>query len=122
MVLLGSGLSRHLLRARQLVLFGMANAVTIAVVLQQPAPAQNLEAVTNLASAITVRIEGATQGSGVIVDQEDDLYSVLTAWHVIASNNKGEEVDLFFQDGRSVQLNVANFKQIPSTESTANTR
>ena len=67
----------------RLVLPG-ASVVTI---VQAPSLAQSPEAVVIVAQAITVRIEGATQGSGVLVKREGNNYTVLTAWHVIASNN-----------------------------------
>ncbi len=45
--------------------------VTTAVVLQQgPAVAQDASAVARIAKAITVHIEGATQGSGVLVKKK----------------------------------------------------
>ena len=65
--------------------------------------AQSAEAVVDVAQVIALRIEGATQGSGVLVERDGNTYTVLTAWHVIALNNVGEEVDLIFQDGRSIQ-------------------
>ncbi len=69
--------------------------VTTAVVLQQgPAVAQDASAVARVAKAITVRIEGATQGSGVLVKKEGNRYTVLTAWHVVSSNQPGEELFL----------------------------
>jgi hypothetical protein len=43
----------------------------------------NTEAIGRIAQAITVRIEGATQGSGVLVKREGNRYTVLTAWHLV---------------------------------------
>ena len=59
-----------------------ATATVLAV--QAPAHAQSAETVGKIATAITVRIEGATQGSGVLVKREGNRYTVLTAWHVVA--------------------------------------
>ena len=39
--------------------------------------------ISSIAKKITVRLEGATSGSGVLVKQEDNTFTVLTAWHVI---------------------------------------
>lgn len=50
----------------------------------QPVAAQTAEAVAKVAQVITVRIEGATQGSGVLVKLDDNRYTVLTAWHVVS--------------------------------------
>ena len=63
-------------------------AATAAVVLNQGAAiAQDASAAARIAKAITVRIEGATQGSGVIVKREGNRYTVLTAWHVVSGND-----------------------------------
>ena len=48
--------------------------------------------ISNLAELITVRIEGAVEGSGVIVQKDEDTYTVVTAWHVIKDNAPGEEI------------------------------
>ena len=37
----------------------------------------------------TVLIEGATEGSGVLVSKDGNLYTVLTAWHVLKVNHWG---------------------------------
>ncbi len=42
----------------------------------------------------SVRILGALEGSGVIVNSKNGTYSVLTAWHVIAPNRKGEQITI----------------------------
>lgn len=59
------------------------------------------ELAAKAAKGITVRIEGATQGSGVIVNQEGNTYTVLTAWHVLKSNQPGEEISIYTEDGLS---------------------
>ena len=49
----------------------------------------------------TLRIEGpASSGSGVIVSKEDHAYLFLTAWHVLESHNKGEELSIVTSDGK----------------------
>ncbi len=71
---------------------GITTATTAVVLQQSPAFAQDASAVARIAKAITVRIEGATQGSGVLVKKEGNRYTVLTAWHVVESNRPGEEL------------------------------
>ncbi len=81
-----------LLPLGQPLLFGTVGitTATTAVVLQAPpAIAQDASDVARVAKAITVRIEGATQGSGVLVKREGNRYTVLTAWHVVESNRPG---------------------------------
>ena len=60
-----------------------------------PCQAQTVERVADIAKKITVRIEGATQGSGSLYKKEGNRYTVVTAWHVLASNNKDEEISVF---------------------------
>lgn len=67
---------------------------------------------TQIAKEVTVRIEGATQGSGVIYNYQDGTYSVLTAWHVLDSNHQGEEVSLTTHDGKVYAVNRSKFRQL----------
>ena len=57
------------------------------------------EAVADIANKITVRIEGATQGSGVLVKKKGNIYTVLTSWHVLKDIHKSEEVEIITFDG-----------------------
>lgn len=78
---------------------GITTATT-AVVLHAPAAAaQDSSSVAEIAKAITVRIEGATQGSGVLVKKENDEYTILTAWHVLEPNSSDEGIDVITSDG-----------------------
>ena len=87
--------------------------VTTAVLLQQtPAIAQDASAVARIAKAITVRIEGATQGSGVLVKKEGNLYTVLTAWHVVSGNQPGEELAIYTHDGKEHQLEQGSIQRL----------
>ena len=49
------------------------------IALAQLAP----EEISALAKPITVRIDGVNQGSGVIVGKADNVYAVVTNWHVV---------------------------------------
>jgi S1-C subfamily serine protease len=44
----------------------------------------SLPNVSDIAKKITVRIDGANTGSGVIVEQHGDRYVVLSNWHVVS--------------------------------------
>jgi len=80
---------------------GITTATTAAVLLQAPAAvAQDASAVARIAKAITVRIEGATQGSGVLVKKEGNRYTVLTAWHVVSGNRPEVEVGIYTPYGK----------------------
>ncbi len=91
---------------------GVTTATT-SVLLQAPvAVAQDASAVARIAKAITVRIEGATQGSGVLVKKEGNRYTVLTAWHVVSSNRPGEEVGIYTSDDQDHQLEQGSIKRL----------
>ena len=64
------------------------------------AQAKDSSEIADIAKAITVRIEGATQGSGVLVKKEGNSYTVLTSWHVLQDNLSGEEVAIITSDGK----------------------
>ena len=64
------------------------------------AQAKDASEIANIAEAITVRIEGATQGSGVLVKKEGNRYTVLTSWHVVKDNRIGQEVGIITPDDK----------------------
>ncbi len=89
-----------------------AVASTAVVVSQVPAQAQSAEAVAQIAQAITVRIEGATQGSGVLVKREGNRYTVLTAWHVVSGQRAGEELDIYTPDGQRHSVEPGSIQRL----------
>jgi tetratricopeptide (TPR) repeat protein len=75
---------------RQLLPFSAVLYGTGVVLVQSSLQAQSVEEVAKVASAISVKIESgdkATQGSGVILQKQGDLYTVLTAAHVVKGGN-----------------------------------
>ena len=84
----------------------------LSAVTQQPAAAQSTEGVAKVAQAITVRIEGATQGSGVLVKRDGNRYTVLTAWHVVSGQRPGEELDIYTPDGKSHPVEQGSIKRL----------
>jgi hypothetical protein len=72
----------------------------------------NAEAIAKIAQAITVRIEGVSQGSGILVKRDRDHYVVLTAWHVVSGQRPGEELDIYTSDGQHYPLAEASIRQI----------
>jgi len=101
-----------LLPAAQPVLLGTALSTASLLVSEAPAQAQSQEAVGKVAQAITVRIEGATQGSGVLVKRDGNRYTVLTAWHVVSGQRAGEELDIYTADGQRHQLEQGSIKRL----------
>lgn len=59
-----------------------------------------------------MRIEGATQGSGVLVKRDGNRYTVLTAWHVVSEQKLGEELDIYTPDGQRHQLEQGSIKRL----------
>ena len=96
----------------QPVMLGGALAAMVSAANQQPSAAQSAEAVAKIAQAITVRIEGATQGSGVLVKQDGNRYTVLTAWHVVSGQMHGEELDVYTPDGQRHKVEPGNIRRL----------
>ncbi|MGB5637109.1 MAG: GUN4 domain-containing protein [Waterburya sp.] len=65
------------------------------------------------AKQIIVRIDGASIGSGSIVDYSDNVYTVLTNWHVM--KNQGKYIVQTI-DGRKHQVIPATIKQLPELD------
>ena len=90
-----------LLSVGQPILLRTFTASTAAILFSaSKAQAKDSSEIADIAKAITVRIEGATQGSGVLVKKEDNSYTVLTSWHVLQDNLPGEEVAIITSDGK----------------------
>jgi len=101
-----------LLPTAQPVLLGTAFSAGDLLVFHAPAQAQSSEAVAKAAQAITVRIEGATQGSGVLVKRDGNRYTVLSAWHVVSGQKPGEELDIFTPDGQRHKVEQGSIKRL----------
>jgi S1-C subfamily serine protease len=86
--------------------------VALTTVTVAQAQTQSVETVARIAEAITVRIEGATQGSGVLVKREGNRYTVLTAWHVVSGQRQGEELAIYTPDGKAHQAVDGSIQQI----------
>lgn len=101
-----------LLPATTPILIGTAISTGALLVSPAPVKAQSSEAIAKAAQAITVRIEGATQGSGVLVKRDGNRYTVLTAWHVVSGQSKEEELDIFARDGSRQRLDQGSIKRL----------
>jgi len=78
----------------------------------QTAQALNSAEVSSIAEAITVRIEGQNPGSGVIIKRQDDVYTVLTAAHVVATADEYEVVTIDDQRYSLTYSQVRKFQGI----------
>ncbi len=65
------------------------------------------------AKYFTVRIDGASNGSGVIIDESDDTYTVLTNWHVVQEPG---EYTIQTSDGRQHQVDYQQVQQLSEVD------
>ena len=105
-------ISAFVVSLAQPALISAGASVVAGLFIQLSAHARNTEVVAEIASGITVRIEGATQGSGTLVKREGDTYTILTAWHVVRDHVVGEQLDIYTPDGRKHQLNQGSIQKI----------
>ncbi|MCP9909896.1 serine protease [Cyanobium sp. BA20m-p-22] len=105
-----------LLPVSQPLLLGTTVFSATLLVSPAPAQAQSGEAVAKVAQAITVRIEGATQGSGVLMQRDGNRYTVLTAWHVVSAQRPGEELAIYTPDGRPHPLEAGSIRRLSNVD------
>ncbi len=79
----------------------------------QIAQALSPEEVNLRAKQTIVRIDGASVGSGSLIEFSDGVYTVLTNWHVM--KNQGEYV-VSTIDGRQHQVDQNSIKQLPGLD------
>lgn len=60
-----------------------------------------------------VRIDGAGTGTGTLIDYSNNIYTVLTNWHVV--ENSGDYIVQTI-DGRTHQIDPATIKQLPGLD------
>ena len=90
--------------------------LALAALVIQPAMAKNAEQVGTLAGLITVRIEGATEGSGVLVSRGNGSYRVLTAWHVLKRQGRSEELTIITADGIEHRTNGFTISRVGNVD------
>lgn len=83
---------------------------------QARAEALSQSQAAKVAQQITVRIEGAIQGSGVLIERQGSTYTVLTAWHVVSENRQGESIDVITGDGRVHSIEIRSIRRISNTD------
>lgn len=79
----------------------------------QLAQALSPEEVNLRAKQISVRIDGANLGSGSLIDRSNNVYTVLTNWHVM--KNQGDYVAQTI-DGKVHKADPASIKQLPGLD------
>ena len=90
----------------------LSGAVLLASLSPWNAHAQDILDIAETAKQILVRIEGATQGSGVLVKKEGNICTVLSSWHVISSNQPGEDINLLLNKRTTNTASIINSEKI----------
>lgn len=113
---LSAWLAALVLPLAQPLLIGSLGSAMALLALPAPGQGQSAEAVARVAEAITVRIEGATQGSGVLVKRDGNRYTLLTAWHVVSGQRPGEELDIYTADGQRHALEQGSISRLADVD------
>lgn len=85
------------------------NSDAIAQIAQTLAP----EEVNLRAKQIIVRIDGASLGSGSLIGRSDNIYTVLTNWHVVQDAG---DYTIQTVDGRKHQIDPASIRRLPGLD------
>ncbi|WP_299490019.1 trypsin-like peptidase domain-containing protein [Acaryochloris sp. IP29b_bin.137] len=91
----------------------LVGAATIVVVQAQVVLALSAAQVANIAEQISVKIDGQAPGSGVMIAKQDKTYFVLTAAHVVATD---DEYDVITPDNQRHALSYAQVKKLPGVD------
>ena len=94
------------------LLAGVQPQVTTATA-AQIAQALSPEEINLRAKQIIVRIDGASIGSGSLIDYSDNVYTVLSNWHVM--KNQGEYI-VSTIDGRKHKVDPQSIRQLPGLD------
>ena len=90
-----------------------ANLAGNSTAIAQLAQALNPEEVNLRAKQIIVRIDGANQGSGSLIGNSGNTYTVLTNWHVVKD---GGDYTIQTIDGRKHQVDSASIERLPGLD------
>lgn len=93
------------------IVFGIA--ATTALIQPQLASAIPLSELERIAKNITVRIDSQTPGSGIMIKRSGDTYTVLTAAHVVATE---DEYDIITPDDRRYAIDYATVRHFPEVD------
>jgi len=98
---------------QQITLVTSLIGAAIVVIAPQPATAISPETINQTAQEITVLIDGINPGSGVMVSREGNRYFVLTAGHVVATE---DEYTIVAPDGQKYYLDYSTVRQLPGVD------
>lgn len=79
----------------------------------KPVQAIELTEVSKIAKTVTVQIEGQNPGSGVLIHRQGNIYKVLTAAHVVATE---DEYEIITVDNQRHGLDYNHVKKFPGID------
>ncbi|NJN38434.1 MAG: serine protease [Acaryochloridaceae cyanobacterium CSU_3_4] len=85
----------------------------VALTFGQAAQALSSAEVSAISEAVTVRIDGQNPGSGVIIQRQANVYTVLTAAHVVAT---ADEYDVITTDDLRYPVTYTQVKKFPGID------
>ncbi len=100
----------------QTFLIGTFTTTAAEILLTSKAYSKDAKEIAEIAKAVTVRIEGVQGGSGVLIKQQGNRYTVLTAWHCVSDIRKGDEVDIQTEDGEWHLVEEGSIKRIEKVD------
>ncbi|QLE56225.1 serine/threonine protein kinase [Nostoc sp. TCL26-01] len=86
---------------------------TAIVIVQPTATALTPSEIATIAQQITVRIDGANTGSGVIIELQGNVYTVVTNWHVVQLEGN---YTVQTPDGQRYTFNHSQVKRLPGVD------
>ncbi|NET55778.1 MAG: serine protease [Symploca sp. SIO2E6] len=92
-----------------------ASLIGTAIVVMTPqlATALTPETINQIAQEVTVLIDGINPGSGVLISRQGNRYYVLTAGHVVATE---DEYTIVAPDGQRYYLDYSRVQQLPGVD------
>ncbi|MBD2535023.1 trypsin-like peptidase domain-containing protein [Nostoc flagelliforme FACHB-838] len=91
------------------ILFGAAIVIIQPLVVAALTPSE----ASVIAQQITVRIDGANTGSGVILESQGNNYTVITCWHVVQLEGS---YTVQTSDGKQYTINHSQVKRLPGVD------
>ncbi|KAI9133846.1 serine protease [Acaryochloris sp. CCMEE 5410] len=91
----------------------LVGTITVVVVQSQAVLALSASQVASIAEQISVKIDGQAPGSGVMIAKRDKTYFVLTAAHVVETD---DEYEVITPDNQRHSLSYAQVKKLPGVD------
>jgi tetratricopeptide (TPR) repeat protein len=100
-------------------LTNLLGVATLVVLTQNLASAKTASEVKQIATAVTVRITGSSEGSGIIAERQGNLYTIVTNAHVVCQKDWNKTCPLYpkytivTSDNQQHQVSAEAVKKVP---------